>query len=132
MTDEDTFLDCTLWQTVLEELSGSGIAQGASIGLLRMKTFAARQGSLVILRKEASGMRALIREHSGEFGPDVAVLLVVDDVAIEALQTQGLASARTLVRQGKLQPYILKTMDQLEAAGMEDLIEDLGLTFPTH
>jgi len=86
----------------------------------------------VILRKEASGMRALIREHSGEFGPDVAVLLVVDDVAIEALQTQGLASARTLVRQGKLQPYILKTMDQLEAAGMEDLIEDLGLTFPTH
>jgi len=39
---------------------------------------------------------------------------------------------RQLVRQGKLDPYMLKTMGQLEAAGLADFVEDLGLTFPKH
>jgi len=132
MPDDHRFLDCSLWQATLEQLSGAGITPGAGIGLLRKESFAAKRGSLLVLRKEASGMRALIREYSGEPGVDVAVLLVVDAAAVETLQTQGMVSARALVRQGSLQPYILKTMDQLEAAGMDDLIEDLGLTFPTH
>jgi len=132
MTDEDRFLDCTRWQTMLEQLSGSGFAPGAGIGLLRKEVFAARQGSLVVLRKEVSGMRALVREYSGEPGADVTILLVLDAAALETLQTHGLTCARALVRQGGLQPYILKTMDQLEAAGMDDFIEDLGLTFPKH
>ena len=132
MTDEDAFLDCTRWQTMLEQLSDSGIALGAGIGLLRKEAFAARKGSLVILRQEASKMRALIREYSGEPGADVAVLLVLDAAAVDTLQTRGLTAARALGRRGSLQPYILKTMDQLEAAGLDDFIEDLGLTFPTH
>ena len=132
MTDEDPFLDCTLWQTMLEQLSGFGIAAHAGIGLLRKETFTTRKGSLVILRNETSGMRALIAEYSGEPGLDVALLLVVDAAAAASLQTHGLASARALVRQGSLQPYILKTMDELEAAGMDNFIEDLGLTFPKH
>ena len=132
MTDDEPFLDCTLWQILLEQLSGSGFAPGAGIGLLRKEAFAAGQGSLMILRKEASGMRALVREYSGEPGADVMILLVLNAAALETLQTHGLICARALVRQGGLQPYILKTMDELEAAGMEDFIEDLGLTFPTH
>jgi len=132
MPNEDLFLDCTLWQKLLQQLSDSAIAPGAAIALLRKEAFAARTGSMVILQGASSGMRALIREYSGEPGADVAIMLVVDVAAVETLQTQGLASARALVRQGSLQPYILKTMDQLEAAGMDDLIEDLGLTFPTH
>lgn len=87
---------------------------------------------MVILRKTASGMHAFVRNYSGEPGLDVAVLLVLDAVAAQSLQTLGFASARTLVRQGNLQPYILKTMDQLEASGMDDFIEDLGLAFPKH
>jgi hypothetical protein len=37
-----------------------------------------------------------------------------------------------LVRQGRLHPYMLKTMDELEAAGLVEFVEDLGLVFPKH
>jgi hypothetical protein len=37
-----------------------------------------------------------------------------------------------LVRRGKLQPYMLKTMNELEVAGLADFVEDLGLIFPKH
>jgi hypothetical protein len=37
-----------------------------------------------------------------------------------------------LIRQGRLHPYMLKTMDELEAAGLAEFVEDLGLVFPKH
>ena len=129
---EDDFLDCTLWQKMLDQESGCGFAPGACIGVLRREDFIARKGRMLVWQGEISGMRALARDYAGEAGADLAVLLVADHPAVQILQTQGLSSLRALVHRNKLQPYILKTMDQLQAAGLEDFIEELGLMFPKH
>jgi len=132
MPNDDHFPDRTRWQTLREQLSGSAMLPGAAVGILRKESFASRSGKLVVLHGAPSPTPVLVREYSGEPGADVAVLLVVDFAAVDTLQDRGLTAVRALARQGKVLPYMLKTMEQLEAAGMADLIEDLGLTFPTH
>lgn len=128
--DADFFLDCARWQAMLD--SESTFAAGACIGVLRREDFAARRGSLLLWKWQGDGMRALTRNYAGTLDPDLAVLLVVDPAAAATLQQQGLATLRAMVRQGAVHPYILKTMDQLEAGGLEDFIEDLWLTAPHH
>lgn len=107
-------------------------ASSASIGLLRRKDFAARRGTLLLWRSDAEGCRANLCEYSGAAGSDVAVLLVADDEALAALREGGWAPLPALVRQGRLHPYMLKTMDELEEAGLAEFVEDLGLVFPKH
>lgn len=104
----------------------------ACIGVLRRHEFAARLGTLLIWRCAAAGLQPDFREYRGATGSDVAVLLVADEEAIQALRARGLASIPSLVRTGRLHPYMLKTMDELEAAGLADFVEDMGLTFPKH
>lgn len=107
-------------------------ASSASIGLLRRDDFAARRGTLLLWRRDAEGCRADLREYSGAAGGDVAVLLVADDEALAALREGGWAPLPALIRQGRLHPYMLKTMDELEEAGLAEFVEDLGLVFPKH
>ena len=107
-------------------------ASSASIGLLRRDEFAARRGTLLLWRSDTEGCRADLREYSGEAGDDVAVLLVADTEALAALREAGWAPLPALIRQGRLHPYMLKTMDELEAAGLVEFVEDLGLVFPKH
>lgn len=126
----DCFLECALWQRMLDR--ESALVGGGCIGLLRREDFSARSGCLLIFQGTPQGMRASMRAYLGEAGGDVAVLLVADAEAMQTLQQQGLAALRRLVRQGRLDPYMLKTMDQLEQAGLADFVEDLGLTFPKH
>ena len=128
--DGDLFLDCPRWQAMLDR--ESGFAAGACVGVLRREDYAARQGTLLLFKWQGSGMQALTREYSGTLDSEVAVLLVADPTIAETLQVQGLSTMRILVRQGRLHPYILKTMDELEADGLEDFIEDLWLTAPHH
>ena len=72
----------------------------------------------------------MIVDYAGS--SDVAVLLVADEESMLQLRARGFAALPPLIRQGRLHPYILKTLDQLEDAGMMDFIEDLGLVFPKH
>lgn len=132
MLAEDPFLDRSRWQILLDQLAGFTFVPGATIGLLRKDAFLAKRGSLVLLQADVAGMCALVSAYSGTPGPAVGILLVVDEAAIEPMQRLGLASLRKLLHQGGLQPYILKTTDVLEAAGMTDFIEELGLAFPKH
>ena len=104
----------------------------ACIGVLRRSEFAARRGTMLIWRCTADGLQAEFRDYQGNPGGDTAVLLVADDEAVQALRARGLAAISSLVRVGRLHPYMLKTMDELEAAGLADFVEDLGLTFPKH
>ncbi len=131
---ENAFLDCAGWQAMLEREDIA--AASAWIGVLRREDFTSHRGTLLVWRGEgengATHVSAALREYAGAAGPDVALLLVVDDDAVNTLRGEGLASMQTLVRQGKLHPYILKTMDQLEDAGLSDFVEDLGLVFPKH
>ncbi|HUW36967.1 MAG TPA: hypothetical protein VMV91_06510 [Rhodocyclaceae bacterium] len=122
----DPFLDCALWQRMLD--GESAPAPSGAIGLLRREDFSARNGRLLVLQ----GGGASARAYLGDADADVAVLLVLGDEAVPILQAQGWAAVRTLVRRGELHPYMLKTLRQLEEAGLADFVEDLGLSFPQH
>ena len=128
--DADRFFDCSLWQAMLDQ--ESSFAAGACVGLLRREDYTAHQGILLLLKWEASAMRASLQTYSGTLDTDIAILLVADEVAAMTMQSAGLASLRSLVRRGAVHPYMLKTMTELEAGGLEDFIEDLWLTAPHH
>lgn len=127
----DPFLDCASWQAMLdrEDLPASD----AHVGVLKREAFASRHGKLLVWRgTKEDGARVSLREYSGEPGADVAVLLVADDEAVQALLAEGLPKVPLLVRRGKLHPYMLMAMEQLEDNGLADFVEDLGLAFPKH
>lgn len=127
---DDSFLDCTRWQAMLDR---EGIpATDAHIGVLRKDDFASRRGKLLVWRGTKQAVLVSLREYNGEQDADVAMLLVADDDALQSLLAEGLAMIPLLVRRGKLQPYMLKTMNELEVAGLADFVEDLGLIFPKH
>jgi len=44
----------------------------------------------------------------------------------------AVADNRLLLRQRRCDQYVLKTMAALEAAGLGEFIENLGLNFPIH
>ncbi|MBA3904339.1 MAG: hypothetical protein C0522_11830 [Rhodocyclaceae bacterium] len=127
---DDSFLDCTRWQAMLDR---EGIpAADAYIGVLGKDDFASRQGKLLVWRGTKQAVLVSLLEYNGEQDADVAMLLVADDDALQSLLAEGLAMIPLLVRRGKLQPYMLKTMNELEVAGLADFVEDLGLIFPKH
>lgn len=104
----------------------------ACIGVLRRNEFVARQGTLLVWHGNATGMQVTFRKYPSDTGNDVAILLVADEEAVQVLRAQGLMSIPALVRAGRLHPYMLKTLDELESAGLADFVEDMGLAFPKH
>ncbi|MCC4118280.1 hypothetical protein LLG90_23280 [Aromatoleum toluclasticum] len=123
-------LDCTAWKAMLdrEELA----AADASVGVLTKDDFSARSGRVLVWRGTASGVSVALRDFRGDFDADVAMLLVADGDALAAVLEQGLAEVPQLVRRGRLHPYMLRSLDGLEAAGLADFVEDFGLVFPRH
>ncbi|NMM27314.1 MAG: hypothetical protein HHJ12_08515 [Glaciimonas sp.] len=127
---ENDFLDRSGWQTMLDREQMPDAS--ACIGVLRRNEFVARLGTLLIWYGKAGGIQAAFRDYHGDAGSDLAVLLVADEDAVQTLLARGLTSIPALVRAGRLHPYILKTLDELESAGLADFVEDMGLTFPKH
>lgn len=127
---DDGFLDCAGWKAML--VRAGMPPSSAAIGLLRRDEFAAHRGTLLLWRCDAGGCRADLREYNGQCGDDVAVLLVADAATLSDLREGGCAVLPGLIRRGRVSPYILKTMDQLEAAGLADFVEDLELAVPRH
>ncbi len=127
---EDGFLDCTGWHAMLNR-EGMPVSS-ASIGLLRRDEFAARRGTLLLWQNAGTECRAVLREYNGQCGDDVAVLLVADADALVHLRKGGWAVLPGMIRRGRLSPYILKTMGELEAAGLAEFVEDLELAVPRH
>ncbi len=127
---DDGFLNCTPWQAMLNR---EGMpASTASIGLLRRDEFVARRGILLLWRSDADGCHANLREYNGQCGDDVAVLLVTDANALADVLEGGWAALPGMIRRGRLSPFILKTMDELEAVGLAEFVEDLELAVPRH
>lgn len=126
----DAILDCARWKAMLDR---EGLAAAdASVGVLTKHDFAARHGSVLVWRGTGDGASVALRGYDGEFGDDVAMLLVADRDALAELLADGLAQAAPLVRCGKLHPYMLRTLEALEDAGLSDFVEDFGLVFPRH
>jgi hypothetical protein len=127
---QEAFHDCNGWQSWLDR-AGMPPAR-AAIGLLRREDFAARRGTLLLWSSYPEGCRATLREYSGAAGDDVAVLLVAEAEALDTLLADGVAALAGLVRRGRVHPYMLKTLGELEDAGLAEFVEDLGLVFPKH
>ncbi|MCK0506533.1 hypothetical protein [Aromatoleum anaerobium] len=126
----DAILDCARWKAMLDR---EGLAAAdASVGVLTKYDFAARRGSVLVWRGTGDGASVALRGYDGEFGDDVAMLLVADRDALAELLADGLAQVAPLVRCGKLHPYMLRTLEALEDAGLSDFVEDFGLVFPRH
>ncbi|KON82352.1 hypothetical protein PA01_06470 [Azoarcus sp. PA01] len=126
----DALLDCAAWKAMLDREGVS--AADASIGVLTKADFAARRGSVLVWRGTAEGASVALRGYRGEFDADLAMLLVADRDALAAVLAGGLAQVAPLVRCGKLHPYMLRTLEDLEDAGLADFVEDFGLVFPRH
>lgn len=126
----DGVLDCAAWKMMLdrEDLA----AAEASVGVLTKDEFAARTGRVLVWRGTSHGASVDLRDFRGEFDADVAMLLVADCDALSAVLAAGLAEVPLLVRRGKLHPYMLRTLEDLEDAGLADFVEDFGLVFPRH
>lgn len=123
-------LDPTRWQAMLER-EGAPVST-AAIGLLRREEYLARRGTMLLWRPAGAGCRTELCEYSGAPAADVAVLLVAEEAAVRILLEGGWSRLAALVRQGRVHPYLLKGAEELEAAGLADFIEDLGLVFPRH
>ncbi|MBV6475916.1 MAG: hypothetical protein MOGDAGHF_01493 [Rhodocyclaceae bacterium] len=126
----DAFFDYHGWQAWLER-AGMPPAS-AAIGLLQREDHSARCGTLLLLSSRAEGCRVALREYNEAPGDDVAVLLVADADSFAMLRGAGLEKLPGLIRQGRLHAFMLKTLDELEAAGLAEFVEDLGLVFPRH
>ena len=129
---DDAFLDREAWQRMLEREGVRPSAPGIAVGLLRRDDYRGRCGTLLVWEQGACGLRAAYRPYQGVAPDDLGLLLVADDPALDSLREQGFASMAPLIRRRRLDPYILKTMDQLEAGGLADFVEDLALNPPHH
>lgn len=127
---EDGFFNRADWQSMLDR-EGMPVSS-AAIGLLCREDYVARRGTLLLWRSDADGCHADLREYNGRCGDDVAVLLVADADALVPLREGGWAVLPGMIRRGRLSPYILKTMGELEAAGLAEFVEDLELAVPRH
>ena len=87
---------------------------------------------MLVWRGTDEGTSVALRGYRGELDGDLAMLLVADPDALLAVLADGLAQVPQQVRRGKLHPYMLMTLDDLEDAGLADFVEDFGLVFPRH
>lgn len=126
----ENLLDCAAWKAMLDREDIP--ATDAFVGVVTREGFAQRRGKFLVWRGTAEGAEALLRDLHGEFDGDVAMLLVADDDALQAVLAEGLGGIRPMVRSGRLHPYMLATLDEIEDAGLSDFVEDLGLVFPRH
>ena len=98
------------------------------IGFLTRDDYAARRGRLLVW--EPAGFST--RPYTAALTDDLGLLFVADANDIDRLRREGLAELPLLLRQRRCDQYILKTMEALEAAGLGEFIENLGLNFPIH
>lgn len=136
---DDGFLDREAWQRMLAR---EGLAPaldaplrtppGATVGLLRRDEYRAGAGTLLLWVGGAGCMQVETRAYAGVAGDDLGLLFIADPAAFAVLRREGLAPLAAMIRKGQLDPYVLKTMEQLEAAGLADFIEAMDLVCAAH
>lgn len=109
--------------------AGSGIHPGKHVaGLMN----AGGEGEMMAW-EAGDGMRASLRRYSGFQDAKVDLLFVAEDGAIEAmrnaLQGDTLSIIKRQIRQGGIMFYVMRTKYELQDAGYEDFLDNLGLAF---
>ncbi|MEW5890478.1 MAG: hypothetical protein AB1768_15875 [Pseudomonadota bacterium] len=126
-------IEAAEWQDLLQQAAAAwpAVATRLSIGFLGRADHGARRGRLLPW-PPTDGGPARWRDYRGEAQDDLGLLLVLDEAEAVSLCRGGLAFLPTMVRRGKALPYVLRSADELEAAGLMEFVEDLGLVFPKH
>ena len=68
----------------------------------------------------------------GRYPDDWGLLLVMNDAAIAKVGADGTASMAHLVRRLDIKPFVLRSREELDAAGVLEFIETLELATPKH
>ena len=132
------FGELALWQAALRARAAvfSGLAPGSRIGLVAEAAVGSRsQPDSHMLVWEATGAGIEVRQGSfpGFEHTDVDMLMVADTAALlllrQALEGDVLACMRKLIRAGELLFFARRTRRDLEDAGYDELLEQLGFAF---
>ena len=106
--------------------------ESMAIGLLQREDYRSGKGTMLVWELGAEGMHATCRPYGGKNPQDLGLLFVADADDLATLRSEGLACLASMIRRRRFDPYMLKTMAALEAAGLAEFVEDLGLNFPIH
>lgn len=127
-------LDAASWQKVLAALPdiAPGVGAGTTVAFVRGEDFASNGGSAWLWRPGSASRQPESQAYTGGAAQDWGMLLVVSGSALDTLCAAGDSSIAALVRRGEIRPFLLRDAATLEAAGLADFIESLGLGFPRH
>jgi len=130
--------DVGRWQVALAAYKStfSCLAPGSRIGLVVEAALsdAGRVGSsMLVWQATDQGLRVQAGNFPGFEQTDVDILMVADDAALasmnDSLEADVLATVRRLIRDGKILFFARKTRRDLDNAGYEDLLDQLGFAF---
>jgi hypothetical protein len=132
------FGDIARWQAALAMHAGafSCLAPGSRIGLVAdnaLATAGSAGSSMLVWQATERGLSVQAGTFPGFEQTDVDILMAADDAALasmdQALDADVLAMLRELIREGRLLFFARKTRRDLEEAGYEELLEQLGFAF---
>lgn len=132
--------DVERWQAALAlyDETLSRLLPGSSIGLIAAEAAlngaAGGTGSRMLTwQVTETGLRVQAGTFPGFSKTDVDILMAADDSALvsidESLETDLFAAVRRLIREGHILFFARKTQRELEDAGYEDLLDQLGRAF---
>lgn len=131
MAASGEFANLDGWRAIAACFDSPG-AEGAALGFVRQSDFDANSGEMVVWTARRHGFEIVQRRYEGTPTPELSLLMVLGPDALAGLREHGPAALSGLVRRGQIRPFVLQPPDALEAAGLEDFIERLGLAFPRH
>jgi hypothetical protein len=135
---EAQFGEPALWQAALRARAAvfSGLVPGARIGLVAesaVNAAAAPGARMLVWQATAAGIEVRQGSFPGFERADVDLLIAADPAALaslrQALDGDVLARMRKLIRAGELLFFARKARSELEDAGYEELLEQLGFAF---
>jgi hypothetical protein len=127
-------LDAAGWLKVLAALPDlvPGVGAGATVAFVSSEDFASKSGSAWLWRPGAASRQPESQPYAGGAAQDWDMLLVASGPALDTLCAEGEACIAALVRRGEIRPFLLRDAASLEALGLGDFVESLGLAFPRH
>ena len=130
--------DVGRWEVALAAYKDtfSCLASGSRIALVAEAALsdAGRVGSnMLVWHATDQGLRVEAGKFPGFEETDVDILMVADDAALASmnasLEADVLQTVRRLIREGKILFFARKTRRDLDHAGYEDLLDQLGFAF---
>jgi hypothetical protein len=127
--------DLACWQGVLtaNHEAFADMQVGAQISLLPWEDAESLRGTMMVWEAGPSGMQAKLQAFDGYGATKTDLILVANDAALETLLTgdagNSLAAMKSLIRDGDILFYVMKTGRELRALGYEEFLDALGLAY---